>query len=52
MVELTTKQFEVARTRGEARRRGPRAASAHYDAARDRVIVGLTTGIRNRIRAL
>src|ERR1700759_3594360 len=45
MVELTTEQFEAARTRGEARLRGPRAASAHYDAGRDRVIVRLTTGV-------
>jgi hypothetical protein len=45
MVELTTKQFEAAKARGEARLRGPRAETAHYDAGRDRVIVRLTSGI-------
>ncbi len=45
MVELTTEQFEAAKARGEARLRGPRAESAHYDAGRDRVIVRLTTGV-------
>ena len=45
MVNLTTEQFEVAKARGEARMRGPRAESAHYDAGRNRVIVRLTTGV-------
>jgi len=45
MVELTTKQFEAAKARGEARLRGPRAERAHYDAGRGRVIVRLTTGV-------
>jgi predicted component of type VI protein secretion system len=45
MVELTTEQFETARARGEARMRGPRAESAHYDAGRNRIIVRLTTGV-------
>ena len=45
MVELTTEEFETAKARGEARMRGPRAESAHYDAGRNRVIVRLTTGI-------
>ena len=45
MVELTTEQFEAAKTRGEERLRGPRASSAHYDAGRDRVIVRPTTGM-------
>jgi len=45
MVELTTEQFEAATARGEALMRGPRAASAHYDAGRNRVIVRLTTGV-------
>ena len=44
MVELTTEQFEAAKARGEARLCGPRAESAHYDAARGRIIVRLTTG--------
>jgi hypothetical protein len=43
--DLTTAAFEAARARGEARLRGPRAESAHYDAGRDRVIVRLTTGV-------
>jgi len=45
MVELTTEQFEAAKVRGEARMRGPRAARAHYDAGRNRVIIRLTTGV-------
>lgn len=45
MAELTTEQFAVAKTRGDARLRGPRAESAHYDAGRDRVIVRLNTGV-------
>ena len=45
MAELTETEFAAATARGEARLRGPRAVSAHYDAARDRVIVRLTTGI-------
>jgi hypothetical protein len=45
MAELTTEQFEAAKARGEARMRGPRAESAHYDAGRNRVIVRLTTGV-------
>lgn len=45
MVDMTTEQFEAAKARGEARMRGPRAESAHYDAGRNRVIVRLTTGV-------
>ncbi len=45
MVELTPQQFEAAKSRGDARMRGPRAQSAHYDAGRNRVIVRLTTGV-------
>jgi hypothetical protein len=45
MAELTSEQFEATKARGEARLRGPRAGSAHYDTERDRVIVCLTTGI-------
>jgi len=45
MAELTTEQFEAAKARGEARLRGPRAESAHYDAGRGRIIVRLTTGV-------
>jgi hypothetical protein len=45
MVDLTAEQFAAARARGEARMRGPRAQSVHYDAERDRVIVRLTSGV-------
>src|SRR6266436_4600865 len=45
MIELTKEEFETAKARGEARMRGPRAESAHYDAGRNRVIVRLTTGV-------
>ncbi len=45
MIELTKEEFATAKARGEARMRGPRAESAHYDAGRNRVIVRLTTGV-------
>ena len=45
MAELTAEQFEAAKVRGNARMRGPRAESAHYDAGRNRVIIRLTTGV-------
>jgi Protein of unknown function (DUF2442) len=45
MVELDKEEFEAAKARGEARLRGPRAESAHYDAGRNRIIVRLTTGV-------
>jgi len=45
MAELRTEQFEAASARGEARMRGPRAATARFDAGRNRIIVRLTTGI-------
>ena len=45
MAELTTEAFTAGKARGEARMRGPRAASAHYDGGRNRVIVRLTTGV-------
>ena len=45
MVELAKEEFEAAKARGEARLRGPRAESAHYDAGRNRVIVRLTNGV-------
>ena len=45
MDDVTDEQFAAATARGEQRLRGPRAASAHYDAGRDRVIVRLTTGV-------
>jgi Protein of unknown function (DUF2442) len=45
MGELTSEEFARAKARGEARMRGLRADSAHYDAGRNRVIVRLTTGV-------
>ncbi len=45
MADLTEDDFAAATARGEARLRGPRAESAHYDAGRNRVILRLTTGI-------
>ena len=45
MADLTKEEFEAAKARGEARLRGPRAESAHYDAGRNRIIVQLTTGV-------
>jgi hypothetical protein len=45
MVELAKEELEAAKARGEARLRGPRAESAHYDAGRNRIIVRLTTGV-------
>lgn len=37
--------YDAARRRGAATLRGPRALAVHYDAARDRVIIALSTGI-------
>ncbi len=45
MAEFTMERFEAAKARGEERLGDPRAASAHYDGGRDRVIVLLTTGV-------
>ena len=45
MAELTDKQFEAAKRRGEARLRGPRAIAARYDAGRGRVVIALSTGV-------
>lgn len=45
MVELTDAVFQAAKSRGEARLRGPRAQQVHYDAGRNRLIIRLTTGI-------
>lgn len=45
MAELTREQSKAAKARGDERLRGPRAASARYDAGRGRVIVRLTTGM-------
>lgn len=45
MAELTVKEFEAAKRRGDQKMRGPRAESAHYDAGRNRIIVRLNSGI-------
>jgi hypothetical protein len=45
MDEPNTEEFEAAKARGNARMRGPRAETAHFDAGRNRVVVRLTTGI-------
>jgi hypothetical protein len=45
MADLTSKEFEAAKARGEARMHGPRAESAHYDAGRNRIVVRLTTEV-------
>jgi hypothetical protein len=45
MVDLTTEEFAAAIALGNARMRGPRAESVHFDAGRNRVIVRLTTGV-------
>jgi hypothetical protein len=45
MDKLSAAEFEAAKARGNARMRGPRAETAHYDAGRNRVVVKLTTGI-------
>lgn len=50
MAEMTTKEFEAAVARGNARQHGPRAESAHYDRERDRVIVRLSTGVELGLR--
>ncbi len=45
MVELTDQQFEAARQRGKARRHGPCATAARYDAGRGRVVITLSAGV-------
>ena len=45
MPDLTREQFRAAETRAQARLKGPRAVSAHYDCGRNRVIVALTSGV-------
>ncbi len=45
MVELTDAHFAAAERRGEARRQGPRAVAARYDAGRGRVVIALSTGV-------
>ena len=43
--EFDTADFSAAKARGEARLLGPRAKSAHYDAARNRIVVHLVGGV-------
>ena len=50
MDELNAEEFEVAKARGNARLRGPRAVTARYDAGRNRVIVRLTTASKSPSR--
>ncbi len=45
MVETKKGAFATAKARGDKRLQGPRAESAHYDDARDRVVIRLTTGV-------
>ncbi|MBI1868739.1 MAG: DUF2442 domain-containing protein [Methylocystis sp.] len=45
MVDLSNEQFDAAKARGDARRAGLRAESAHYDAGRNRIVVCLTSGV-------
>jgi hypothetical protein len=43
--------FEAANRRAAARlRKGPRATTAHYERKRDRVVIGLSTGIEVAFR--
>jgi hypothetical protein len=42
--EATTEELQATRARGEEDLRGPRAECVRYDAARNRLIVALTTG--------
>jgi Protein of unknown function (DUF2442) len=43
--EPTSTQLAAAKSRGTKRLSGPRAETAHYDAERHRIVIGLTTGI-------
>ena len=45
MPDLTQEQFKAAEANAQARLKSPRAVSAHYDQARNRVIVALTSGV-------
>ena len=45
MPDLTQEQFKAAEANAQARLKSPRAVSAHYDQARNRVIVALTNGV-------
>jgi hypothetical protein len=43
--DVTSADVIAAKARGAERLSGPRAATAHYDAARNRIVVGLVSGI-------
>ena len=43
--EPTSAQLAAAKLRGKKRMSGPRAETAHYDAERHRIVIGLTTGL-------
>ena len=45
MPDLTQEQFKAAEANAQARLKNPRAVSAHYDQARNRVIVALTSAL-------
>jgi len=45
MVDIKKGSFASAKARGEKRLQGPRAESAQYDDARDRIVVQLTSGV-------
>jgi hypothetical protein len=42
---VSSADLDAAKARGAERLAGPRAATAHYDTERNRVVIGLTTGI-------
>ena len=48
MADITAREFATAKARGEARLRGPRAESVCYDAAADRLVLRLTSGVELR----
>jgi hypothetical protein len=43
--EVTSADIIAAKAKGAGRLSGPRATTAHYDAARNRIVVGLVSGI-------
>ena len=43
--EFDTADFSAAKARGEARLEGPRAETAHYDAACNRIVIHLIGGV-------
>ena len=50
-MKVTKDEFETAKRRGEARlRKTPCATNVHYERKRDRVVIGLSTGIELAFR--